>query len=92
MKNLVVSGVRTDVYFSSETKHTDILIWLHRKLVEICKDSSTKDGNNMFMLNEPISCGISEYVWPNEKYDVQFLIRGDEDYKIIDIENIKPVF
>ena len=46
----------------------------------------------MFMLNEPISCGISEYVWPNEKYDVQFLIRGDEDYKIIDIENIQTVF
>lgn len=90
MKQLVVSGVGINVYFSEKATYEGILAWIVKSLSETY--SSVSD-NNVFMLNDPISCGISSglsYV-EDEEIFCQFLIRGDDDYKIVDVRNIKPV-
>lgn len=90
MKQLVVSGVEVNVYFSDKATYESILVWLVKSLSEI--NTSVSD-NNVFMLNDPISCGISKGLScvDDEEIFCQFLIRGDEDYKILDVRNIKPV-
>jgi hypothetical protein len=51
------------------------------------------DAENIFMLNESISCGITNGLKNinNPNVFLQFIIRGDEDYKIIDIIEIETV-
>jgi hypothetical protein len=99
MKKLLVDGKGVDVYFSAETNRTDILVWLHRKLVEIQNEYHSFNGRNLFKLNEPYSCSVFDYssVISKNKGEVysyilnnNFIIKGDEDYTEIKIVEIKP--
>ena len=89
MKKLLVNGEGVNIYFNADTSRTDILVWLHRKLVETQIHCDTDiDVPNVFNLNEPMSCSVFDYSSVISKNSNNFLIKGDEDYKEVEIVNV----
>lgn len=88
MKKLLVNGEGVNIYFNADTSRTDILLWLHRKLVKIQDDYHSFNRRNVFKLNEPCSCSVFDYSSVISKNNNNFLIKGDEDYTEIEIVKV----
>ena len=78
MRQLFLDEEPLQVFFSESTSFTDIHTWTIEQVI------FNKD--NIFSLNEQHSC----YIKPNER-DLKFIISGDEDLKILTLEEIKTV-
>ena len=91
MKRLLINNSSTDIFFSKESTQEEIIFWAYRVLHNM---NTNADAENVFMLNDSISCGITnglEDIALNSNVFLQFIIRGDEDYKIIDIVEIESI-
>lgn len=76
MKRLLINGNQTNFLFSKESKFNDIFEWITEQLMY--------SNDNIFELNEAHSCFTYE-----DGNNIS--ISGDEDYKLITIEEIKPI-
>jgi hypothetical protein len=90
VRRLVINNLSTDIFFSKESTQEEIIFWAYQVLYNM---NTNVDAENIFMLNEPMSCGITNGLknTNNPNVFLQFIIRGDEDYKIIDIIEIETV-
>lgn len=90
MRRLVINNSSTDIFFSKESTQEEIIFWAYQVLYNM---NTNVDAENIFMLNDSISCGITNGLENTNNANVflQFIIRGDEDYKIIDIIEIETV-
>tara|TARA_R110000851_G_scaffold21819_1_gene65041 strand:- start:4340 stop:4588 length:249 start_codon:yes stop_codon:yes gene_type:complete len=78
MKQLVLDDdTPSQIFFSYFTSFNDIFEWVQQMVMF--------DEKNIFNLNEQFSCSVE----PNET-ESTFVISGDEDYRELSIETIKP--
>ena len=76
MKQLFINGTATTLFFSKESSFDDIFEWVQEQVMF--------SSSNLFNLNEQHSCSV------NNSID-GISINGDEDLKIITIEDIIPI-
>ena len=77
MKQLFVNGNSTTLFFSEDASFDDIFEWI--------QEQAMFDPANIFLLNEQRSCSVS-----NSLNDY-IHISGDEDWKLITINEITPI-
>ena len=76
MKQLFVNGNATTLFFSKDSSFDDIFEWVQWEAMF--------DSQNIFNLNEQRSCSVSNHI-------DGMSISGDEDLKVITVENITPI-
>lgn len=79
MKQLFISGNATNLFFSKEASFDDIFEWVQEKVM-----FNSEISTNIFNLNEQYSCSVNCCVGG-------ICISGDEDYKVINIEDVKTI-
>ena len=78
MKQLFISGNATGLFFSKESSFDDIFEWVQEQVM--FPETST----NIFNLNEQYSCSVNNCIGG-------ISISGDEDDKVINIEDVKTI-
>ena len=78
MKQLIDdNNTPLQIFFKDDTSFEDIFDWVNFMAMF--------NHTNVFNLNEQFSCSVE----PNET-EITFVISGDEDYRELSIETIKP--
>ena len=77
MKQLIDGNTPLQLFFNDDERFEDIFDWVN--FMAMFK------LNNIFNLNEQFSCSVE----PNETENT-FVISGDEDYRELSLETIKP--
>lgn len=76
MKQLFVNGNATSFFFNRESSFDDIFEWVQEQVMF--------NHQNVFDLNEPHSCNVSNSV-------DEICISGDDDLKKIMVQDVKPI-
>jgi|15BtaG_2_1085339.scaffolds.fasta_scaffold22461_3 hypothetical protein len=77
MKQLIDDNTPLQIFFKDDERFEDIFEWI--------RDMAMFNHINIFNLNEQFSCSVE----PNKR-DNTFVISGDEDYRELSLETIKP--